>query len=127
MLKSISFSGYDRNSKSYIYKLTDDKFECDVAVCDVFETLMAYNVHITIGEAIIAIVTEYQKRDYAIYDISKNLFGCIIYLSDKYQCPFDEVLNWQYTYLDEYYKDISFNEKHYQYIKNMYDKYKVFM
>ena len=127
MLKSISLSNYDYNKKLFIFKLIDDKFECDVEVIDAFETLIAYHVHITTGEAIIAIITEYQKRDYTSYDINKNLFKCIICLSDKYECSFDEILNWQYIYLDEYYKDINFNEKYYQNIKGMWDNHKVFM
>lgn len=116
MFKLIEFIRYDEDTYSYIYKLVDTDFECEVAA--------AFGVG---GEVTVATIQEYKKRNYSSYQISKNLFKCNLHLSDKYKHSFEEILDQQNKDLDKYFKDINFSKLYYQDLKDMWDKHKAFM
>ncbi len=62
MFKPIKYLRYDDEIKSYIYKLIDTDFECDIAV------LVSHLVNVVPREnvaQIVAIITEYEKRNYS--------------------------------------------------------------
>ncbi len=108
MLKSIDYLRYNKKTDSFVYNIIDTEFECNITVP--FAGSVA-------KEAAIAVITEYKNRNYSHQEIVKNLFRCNLYLNNKYKYSFEESLNKQYKYLDKYFNDL----------KNMYDKYKVFM
>ncbi len=118
MFKSIEFLRYYAEIDSYIYKIIDTNFECEMAVPPS-----------PLGEdrSAVATILEYKKRNYPHQDIVKNLFRCNLYICNKYNISFEEILNRQNIYIDQYLKDINFSKLYYQDLKNMWDKHKAFI
>ena len=125
MFKSIEYLRYDEITNCFIYKLIDTDFECDIAV------LVSHLVNVVPREnvaQIVAIITEYEKRNYSYKEIIQNLFKYILLFSDTYKfVSFKECLEWQKIYLDEDFKHLNFNGKYYKGIINKWDKHKAFI
>lgn len=119
MFKSIDFFQYDKKIKSFIYKLIDTEFECNLEIA-MLETDVP-------RAAIVAAISEYKKRNYSHDEIVRNLFKCNIYICNKFNHSFEKELSCQLNHIDTYYKDISFAKLYYDDIKAMWDKRKVFI
>ena len=119
MFKSITYLQSDYKKDCNIYKLIDTDFEC--------ETYLAYRVSPKTAMGV-AVILEYKKRQYCHEEIVKNLFRCNVHMTYKYHhCSFEDILNWQNKYIDMCFKDIDFSKLYYQELKDMWDKYKVFI
>ena len=116
MFKSIIYLRNDKiKTNSYIYKLIDTDFECEVAS------------DASAPSAAAAIILEYKKRNYSHDEIVKNLFRCNLYLCDEYNLSFEKELFYQNKYFNKYFKDINFSKLYYQDLKDMWDKHKAFV
>lgn len=128
MINSIEYLGFDNDLNSYIYKLIDTEFECEVSLSRVVvdassnAALIALVIRITVMSAL-----EYKKRNYSHDEIVRNLFKCNIYICNKFNHSFEKELSCQLNHIDTYYKDISFAKLYYDDIKAMWDKRKVFI
>lgn len=118
MFKSIECLRYYAKIDSYIYKIIDTNFECEMAVPP---------SPLSESRSAVATILEYKKRNYSDKEIVKNLFRCNLYLCNKYKGSFEEILNRQNIYIDQDFKDINFSKLYYQELKGMWDKYKAFI
>lgn len=114
MFKSITYLRDDKETNSYIYKFIDTEFVCDVIAPASWAS----------SSPALAILMEYEKRN--LYALT-NIFKCNLCLSKEYNYTFEEILNLQRKYSDKYYPELHFNEKYYNELKNMWDKYKVLL
>ena len=117
---NVTYLRSEYKSPVYIYKLIDTDFECKV-LSPARPTL------IPAADIAITVLAEYQKRNYSYQEIIKNLFKCNFYLCNKYESSFDDMLNLQYTYLNESCKDINFSKLYYKELNCMWNKHKVFL
>jgi len=124
MFKSIEYCQYDLQTKSYIYKLVDTEFECEVELPWVVNSVTI--VDSTAAETA-AVIVGYKRRNYSHKDIVKNLFRCILFLCNKFNVSLEEELNCQNDSIDKYFKGIKFSKLYYQDLKDMWDKHKAFM
>ncbi len=117
MFKFITYIRYDESKHNTLFKLTDTEFECE-------------EVQVVEGASeLTATMVEYERRNYSHDEIVKNLFKCILFLRNRFFPPrsFEETLDTYYTYEITYFNNLKFHEKYYQDVKDMWDKYKVFI
>ncbi len=150
MFKSIEYLRYDHNTESYVYKLVDTEFECEVMLAllangapaspkaKVVETLELPYIPSTEKARLSAmlamfyvaaglVVIEYEKRNCHHKEIIFNLIKFNVFLSNDNKYSFEDILEYLNDHINDHFKQLNFNEKYYQDIKNTWSKYKTFM
>ncbi len=139
MFKSIEYVRYDPKIDSYIYKLVDTDFECEVVIASLSEKiikrLLANDCSVTESLSLVAgivimtaaLVTEYKKRNCYHKEIVKNIFKYNLLINNHHKYYFERLLNIEMVYIDRFIKNINFSKLYYEELKDMWDNYKCYL